>query len=98
MHNEDRVNGDKDVLINIVLHGLKGPVDNTKYPDVMPAQEEHTDAYIASVLSYIRNSFGNKQRVVSVDDVKEIRAASKGRTTAFTLAELNEWKSKQPKN
>ena len=72
MHNEDRVNGDKAVLINIVLHGLKGPVDNTKYPDVMPAQEEHTDAYIASVLSYIRNSFGNKQRVVSVDDVKEI--------------------------
>lgn len=93
-----RVNGDKDVLINIVLHGLKGPVDNTKYPDVMPAQEEHTDEYIASVLSYIRNSFGNKQRVVSVDDVKEIRAASKGRTTAFTLAELNEWKSKQSKN
>lgn len=39
MHYEDRVNGDKDVLINIVLNGLKGPVDNTKYPDVMSAQE-----------------------------------------------------------
>ena len=92
-----RVNGDKDILVNIVLHGLKGPVDNKKYPDVMPAQQEHTDEYIASVLSYVRNSFGNKQRVVSVDDVKEIRAANTYRKTAWTLAELNEWKSKQQK-
>ena len=89
-----RVNGDKDILLNIVLHGLKGPVDNKKYPDVMVAQKEHTDEYIASVLSYIRNSFGNKQRVISVDDVKERRAVTKERQTAWTLEELTDWKKK----
>ena len=92
-----RVNGDKDILLNIVLHGLKGPIDNKKYPDVMVAQKEHSDEYIASVLSYIRNSFGNKQHVVSVDDVKEMRAATTGRQTAWTLEELTDWKKKSRK-
>ncbi|MBZ5856601.1 DUF7133 domain-containing protein [Flavihumibacter profundi] len=92
-----RVNGDKDILINIVLHGLKGMVDNKKYPDVMPAQQEHTDEYIASVLSYVRNSFGNKARVVSVDDVKEIREKTKDRQAAWTLDELTDWKKNQKK-
>ncbi len=92
-----RVNGDKDILLNIVLHGLKGPIDNKKYPDVMVAQKEHSDEYIASVLSYIRNSFGNKQHVVSVDDVKEMRAATTNRQTAWTLDELTEWKKQQAK-
>ena len=92
-----RVNGDKDILLNIVLHGLKGPIDNKKYPDVMVAQKEHSDEYIASVLSYIRNSFGNKQHVVSVDDVKEMRAATTNRQTGWTLDELTEWKKTQVK-
>jgi mono/diheme cytochrome c family protein len=92
-----RVNGDKDILLNIVLHGLKGPIDNKKYPDLMVAQKEHTDEYIASVLSYIRNSFGNRQHVVSVDDVKEMRATSKDRQTAWTLEELNDWKKNNQK-
>jgi glucose/arabinose dehydrogenase/mono/diheme cytochrome c family protein len=92
-----RVNGDKDILLNIVLHGLKGPIDNKKYPDLMVAQKEHTDEYIASVLSYIRNSFGNRQHVVSVDDVKELRATSKDRQTAWTLEELNDWKKNNQK-
>lgn len=92
-----RVNGDKDILLNIVLHGLKGPIDNKKYPDLMVAQKEHTDEYIASVLSYIRNSFGNKQHVVSVDNVKEMRAATTGRQTTWTLEELNEWKKNSQK-
>ena len=92
-----RVNGDKDILLNIVLHGLKGPIDNKKYPDVMVAQKEHSDEYIASVLSYIRNSFGNKQHVVSVDDVKEMRAATTSRQTGWTLDELTEWKKQQVK-
>ena len=92
-----RVNGEQDILINIVLHGLNGPVDNKTYPGGMVAQKEHTDEYVASVLSYIRNSFGNKQDVVSVDDVKKIRAATSGRQTAWTLEELNDWQKKSQK-
>ncbi|ULQ53609.1 DUF7133 domain-containing protein [Flavihumibacter fluvii] len=92
-----RVNGEKDLLINIVLHGLKGPVDQQKYPDVMPAQKENTDEYIASVLSYVRNSFGNKGKVVSIDDVKELREATKERQTSWTLSELAEWQQNKIK-
>ncbi len=92
-----RVNGDKGVLINIVLHGLKGPVDDKKYADIMVAQKEHSDQYIASVLSYIRNSFGNKQRVISVNDVKEMRVKTNDRQTAWTLEELNDWQKNRIK-
>lgn len=83
-----RVNGDKKVLINILMHGLKGPIDGKKYPDQMLSQQAQTDEYIASVLSYVRNSFGNKSKVVSVDEVKDVRAATSARTTPWTMEEL----------
>lgn len=83
-----RVNGDKDVLIRILLHGLKGPVNNKKFPDVMPAQKEHNDQYIASVLSYIRSTMGNKAKVILPDEVKKVRDSTGGRETAWTLEEL----------
>ncbi|GAB4034346.1 DUF7133 domain-containing protein [Spirosoma jeollabukense] len=53
-----RIVGDKDVLIRILLHGLSGPVDDKSYPDVMPSMSAQDDAWIASVLSYIRYEFG----------------------------------------
>lgn len=87
-----RVNGDKDVLINIVLAGLKGPIDNHNYPEVMASQKEHTDTYIASVLSYMRTSFGNKADIVKSGNVKEIRKLLVGRDSAWTLAQLKDWK------
>lgn len=64
----------------------------------MVAQKEHSDEYIASVLSYIRNSFGNKQRIVGVDDFKEMRAKTIARQTAWTLPELEEWQKTKQKN
>ncbi|MHA4808663.1 DUF7133 domain-containing protein [Flavitalea flava] len=83
-----RVNGDKDVLIRILLNGLKGPVNNKKFPDVMPAQKEHNDQYIASVLSYIRSTMGNKAKVILPDEVKKVRESTAGRETSWTLEEL----------
>jgi mono/diheme cytochrome c family protein len=87
-----RVIGDKDILLNIVVHGLKGPVDNIKYPDIMQPQKEHSDQYIASVLSYIRNSFGNKAQVIDNEDVNNLRKTTEDRVTPWTLDELNDWK------
>ena len=92
-----RVNGDMDILINIVLHGLKGPVDNVNYPDIMQPQKEHTDQYIASVLSYIRNSFGNKAETISSGDVKKLRKATADRNTNWSLEELKGWKRPEGK-
>lgn len=83
-----RVNGSSDVLIRILLNGLKGPVDNHNYPDVMPAQKANNNEYIASVLSYIRNSIGNKASVIKPEDVEKIRKETGDRPTAWTLEEL----------
>jgi mono/diheme cytochrome c family protein len=86
------VNGDEEVLLNILLHGLKGPIDGKTYPDVMAPQNQQTDEYIASVLSYIRTNLGNRQDAITPRDVKKARAATKDRQTAWTLEELEAWK------
>ena len=87
-----RVNGDKDILLNIVLHGLKGPVDHQQYPDIMQPQQEHNDHYIASVVSYIRNSFGNRAHPVDPDEVRDLRKKTADRNSPWTLEELDAWK------
>jgi mono/diheme cytochrome c family protein len=70
-----RVVGDKIALIQLMLLGLQGPVDGKDYPNVMPAMASSSDEYLASVLSYIRNSndLGNKSSVVTEAEVKEVR-------------------------
>ena len=70
-----RVNGDKIMLIQIMLYGLKGPVDGKNYPGVMLPQKHQSDEWIASVLSYIRNSndLGNRVSTVTVEEVEDIR-------------------------
>ncbi len=87
------VKGDKANLIRILLHGLKGPVDNVKYPDVMPAQNEHNDEYIASVLSFIRVSLGNQgghDGLIFPEDIALIRQQDSSRKDSWTMEELTE--------
>ena len=83
------VNGDPEKLIKILLHGLSGPVDGKTYADIMPPLGGNTDEYIASVISYIRNDMGNKASVVKPDLVKKVRQVSSGRTTPWTIKELD---------
>ncbi|RZL20074.1 MAG: c-type cytochrome [Pedobacter sp.] len=83
------VNGDPEKLIKILLHGLSGPVDGKTYTDVMPALGFNSDEYLASVLSYIRNDFGNKASMVKAADVKKVRTSTIGRTKNWTIAELD---------
>ena len=73
-----RVNGDKIMLIQILLFGLQGPIDNKTYPGVMLPQKHQDDEWIASVLSYIRNSadLGNKSSIVTREEVEDIRATA----------------------
>lgn len=91
-----RVNGNMDVVIRILLNGLKGPVDGKTYPDVMPAQGANEDDYIAEVLSYVRNSMGNKASVVHRDDIRRIRKEVGDRNTSWTLDELQHLKKQSP--
>jgi mono/diheme cytochrome c family protein len=43
----------------------------------MPGHEYMTDQQIADVLTYVRNSFGNKAKAVTVAEVKAVRAKTK---------------------
>jgi mono/diheme cytochrome c family protein len=73
--------GDKKALIKIVLKGLQGGeinIDGDTFNNPMPPQESTlSDQEIADVLTYVRNSFGNKASMVTVAEVKAMRAKLK---------------------
>lgn len=74
----DYVLGDKTRLTKVLLNGLQGvEIGGEQYHGVMPAQASLTDAQIAAVLTYVRNSFGNKASAVSAAEVKAVRAGNK---------------------
>jgi mono/diheme cytochrome c family protein/glucose/arabinose dehydrogenase len=83
-----RVNGDKEILVRILLHGLAGPIEAASYPGVMAPQGVNDDDYIASVASFIRNSLGNDASIITYKDVREIRKKTEGREAPWTLEEL----------
>jgi mono/diheme cytochrome c family protein len=69
--------GDKATLVKIVLNGLTGvEIDGDSYNGVMAPHTDLTDQQIADVLTYIRNSFGNKASAITPAQVKAIRAAN----------------------
>jgi mono/diheme cytochrome c family protein len=71
--------GLKAPLIKIVLNGMTGDLDinGDTYHNVMAPHSDLTDQQIADVLTYVRNSFGNKASAVTVTQVKAVRAANK---------------------
>jgi mono/diheme cytochrome c family protein len=70
--------GDKTRLVKVILNGMQGvDIDDESYANVMPGFESLTDQQIADVLTYVRNSFGNKATAVSAPEVKAIRASNK---------------------
>ncbi len=74
----DYVLGDKTKMINVLLKGMKGvDIDGESYSNVMPAHDFLTDKEIAGVLTYVRNSFGNKASAVTTAEVVSARKASK---------------------
>ncbi len=82
------VNGVRDGMIDVVLKGLKGPVDGKNYAALMVPMESNNDEWLAAVISYVRNSFGNSQPFVTTNDVARLRAANKMRHGPWTLEEL----------
>ena len=80
-------------LTRIALHGLTGPVtvkgQNYNMPGGMPPQGiAMSDGDIANVLTFIRNTWGNKGSMVTKEMVSRVREAEKSRTTQWTMAEL----------
>jgi mono/diheme cytochrome c family protein len=71
--------GAKKKLISIVLNGFNESVEinGDTYSNVMASHSYLKDAEIADVLTYVRNSFGNKASAVTALEVKKLRAAKK---------------------
>lgn len=71
--------GSKTVLIQQVLKGSSGKVeiDGDTFSNTMPPLKTLTDQQIADVLTYVRNSFGNKASAVNITEVKAVRAKTK---------------------
>ena len=78
------VTGETDRLSMIILNGLVGPTSTGKaYPGGMPAQLGLSPEDLASVMTYIRNNFGNSTGdVVSVEQAKAAIEISAGRADA----------------
>ena len=76
--------GNEDRLIKIVLKGIYGPivVNGKKYPGQVPMTPYGgllNDKEVAAVLTYIRNSFGNKASAVEEKTVKRVREEIKNK-------------------
>ena len=73
--------GNKKTLIKVILNGLKGgeiEIDGDSFHNPMPPQASlMSDKEIADVLTYVRNSFGNKASAVMPSEVKAARVITK---------------------
>ena len=71
--------GDKKQLITGLLKGMNDPIEieDEEYHNPMPPQAHLSDQQIADVLTYVRNSFGNKASAVSEAEVKSVRSKIK---------------------
>lgn len=78
----DFLNADKERAIKTVIFGRQGEVvvNGLKYNNNMPSFPL-TDADIASVLTYVYNSFGNSGIEVTREEVRALRAQGPGPST-----------------
>ncbi len=87
------VTGPSRRMIAIVLHGIQGEitVEGQKYQGVMPPfKDQLKPDDIAAVVTYVRNSFGNKADLVSLKLVEEVIESTKSKTGSWSgETELN---------
>ena len=87
------VTGSDERLIKLVLNGLHGPIEvlGQKYGGQVPMTPFKgllNDEEVAAVLTYVRNSFGNKASVVSPEQVTKVREATKSKSDFYSPEEL----------
>jgi mono/diheme cytochrome c family protein len=83
--------GNPNHMIRIPLAGLAGPVEvkGQQWNLSMPAMGAALpDDDLAAVLSYIRQSWGNKASAITPEQVKAVRAAVGNRTQPWTADQL----------
>lgn len=99
LNRSEIVNGDKNIMISILLKGLSGPVkvDGHEYkaPEIsgeMPGfadNKDFTDADLAQIMNFVRRAWQNKGDKVNGGDVRAIRKKLETREKSFTMDELD---------
>ncbi|ACT96184.1 PVC-type heme-binding CxxCH protein [Dyadobacter fermentans] len=87
------VTGSDERLIKIALNGLLGPIEvnGKKYPGQVPMTPFAgllNDTEVAAVLTYVRNSFGNKGAAIPPEKVKQVRAATESKKDFYSPEQL----------
>ncbi len=88
----DWVVGVPERPVKIVLQGFQGEIvrEGVTYNAVMPGFGRLlSDEEVASVVTFIRNSFGNETPEVQPEEVAEMRESTSGRTEQWTESELD---------
>ncbi|MEZ5326070.1 MAG: discoidin domain-containing protein [Verrucomicrobiales bacterium] len=83
-----RLLGRKDIPIRIVLKGMHGDLDGKAYPGPMLPLETYDDEWLASVLTFLRSSWGNKAPGISKEDVASVRASIADRKEMYHSSEI----------
>ena len=86
-------NGDPERLIKLTLKGLLGPIEvqGKEYPGQVPMTPFEAllnDEEIAAVLTFTRNSFGNKASVIKPAQVSRVRGSVKDMIGLYNPADL----------
>ena len=92
------VNGDTDRLIKLTLHGVWGQIrvrgkifkPDQGVPPMTAVGNMFSDAEVAAVLTYVRNSWGNDGDEVYPDHVKRLRKETRDRKKFYNPEELIE--------
>ena len=87
------VTGSPERLIKLTLYGLMGPIEvnGTKFDGQVPMTPFGgllSDNEVAAVLTFVRNSFGNKADPITPAAVKKVREANPGRLMLYNTEEL----------
>lgn len=71
---------ERSELVDIVLNGKTGKivVNGKEYNGVMTPVSGLSDADLATLLTYVTNTWGNKAKAFTVDEIKNIRPKLKG--------------------
>lgn len=90
------VNGSEERLIKLALHGMWGKIQvrGKTYdpargvPPMTAFRDLLKDDELAAVLTFVRNTWGNKASVITPESVAEVRAATVDRTTFWKPEDL----------
>ena len=85
------VTGDQKILIDVVLNGLKGPIEvnGKSFDGVMPPVDYLKDEEIAQILTYVRKEFGDNSAPVNSYYVKVARYRAKRKNGELEEEDIN---------